>query len=485
MTRFSLPEYRRRFAEECEANSDSFETNNGDIVLDEHQQRTMIKAAEALVGGQSEFSIVHPCGSGKTILEAALVKSSQEAKNGLSAIQRNRRKDLIITVERSLMAGIRDQIERVIGREIGIWGNREKKLEPGIVIASIQALQHHGHNLEELAPENVSLVIGDEADKFITENRAGIIDQFRNAVKIGLTATPQWPDKRHISTVWGDPVDTMSLREGIERGINASALFYMYRIDVNGDNIPVERGDYQNKALGKAMKSAQIESAICNIYDQFPRRERKNYPTLIYVPTLQILEDLQRRMRHQFGNLQISSWNGNTSSRVLENETQQFQEGDLDILILCEMGGRGLNLPRARLLIDASPTLSRNKLEQRHGRVLRTIRPGSPEAAAGFQKRFSTIYQILPEANRFRPVTLLDVLRIPLGEYTPGKLLPIGNGGNHGPGDDPEVRRLVRHFKSRPIRSDISLIEASDLRDILTREDLPTLNEDGSLFFYR
>ncbi len=485
MTRFSLPEYRRRFAEQCEANSKSFETNEGEVILEEHQQEAMQKAVEALLEGRTEFSIVHPCGSGKTILEAALIKSSQEAKGRLLAVERNSRKDLILTVERALMTGIREQIGKVYGRDVGIFGNGKKELEPGVVIASIQALQHHSNNLDRwFDPTRVSLVIGDEAHKFITENRAAVVNQFRNAIKIGLTATPEYPDERNITDVWSQPVHNMTLRQGVERNINVPALFYMFRNEVNGDNIPRQRGDYQRDALGKALKSVDIENAICDIYDQLPREDRSDYPALIYVPTLQIMDDVVNTMQRRFGNIRIEAWKGKTKSRKITEDREDFRRGRIDVLVLCEMGGLGLDLPRARFLIDAHPTLSKLKLEQRHGRILRTIRPGSLEAETGFEKNWATIYQILPKANSFQhPVTFLDILGVDPKEYEPHGLLPATDGRPRNPSDDHEVRRWVEHFKSRPIRSNMTLLEASDLRDIVRRDDLPSL--DDNFFVYR
>lgn len=485
MTRFSFPEYRRRLADNCENYSEGIETPNGEeIIFDEHQEEGLIASADAISSGARNFSVVHPTGTGKTLEEAALIKASQEAKSVISAVERDKRKDLILTVERSLMAGIRDEIERVLGREVGIFGDGKKKTSPGVIVASIQALQYHGHDLHEsFDPEKVTLVIGDEADKYITENRAAVVDQFPNALKIGFTATPEWPDKRNVTRVWGNIVHRLLLREGMERGVNVPALFYILENEVNGDNIPRERGDYQRNALGKALKAVQIENAICDIYDTLPRAERREYPALVYVPTLQILEDVRSRMRSRFGNIRIASWNGRTKSAELVEDIRNFRRGGIDVLILCEMGGRGLNLPRARFLIDASPTLSPNKLEQRHGRILRTIRPGSPEAETGFEKNFSTIYQIVPQANSFQnPVTFLDILQIEAEDYEPHHLLPARNGRRRGPGDDPEIRRWVRHFKERPIRSNMRLLGSSDLREILRRRDLPTL--DDNFFVY-
>ena len=469
--------------------------------LDAHQQDGMLEAAVALADGKTSFAIVHPGGSGKTVLESGIIQASQDAKALLAVyddlIDKNEleAKDIVIAVERSLMQGIRDHLELALGKEVGVWGAGKKDLEPNVIVTTIQSLQHNKGGLTQyLNPKQVSLLIGDEADKYLTPARRELLNRFRNAIKIGLTATPEMKDGRHIDDLWQETVHELDLREGIRRGINVPPLFYMYQADVDGDKIRLSRDDYQKASLAAAMKSVEIEAAIPEIYSQMvPSNRRKDFPTLVYLPSVATVHATTDRLRQVFDGqgLTISSWTGDISTDRLNGEIDSFQCGGIDILTLCEMGGRGLNLPRARCIIDAYPTLSANKLEQRHSRALRKIRPGTGLEQEGFQKDFALIAQILPRSNSFRPLTLLDVLDC-WPDYQPGRVLGFqqrpgaGLGSPGMPSKSDEVAEIVANIRAHQLHTRVKLMEHVDVLQVLenqvTLDDIPQADADGFIY---
>ena len=481
--------YPDLFADELLKRSEGLRVPGSDpITFDSHQEEAMLAVAIAVSDGERKFSVVHPGGSGKTVLEAGIVQASQAAKKKLGEAAEGT-KDLVLTVERSLITNVREHLEATLGEEVGQWGMGERNLDPKVIVASVQALQRQGESLRDhLNLSRVSLVLGDEADKYLTKSRIALLNKFRGAYRIGLTATDEWSDGRHIDMAWGQTLHKLRLMEGIRRGINVPPLFYMYEADVDGDSINVSGGDYDHSSLASAMKSVEIEMAIPEIYKTMvPTNRRKDFPTMVFVPSVNTLHATTERLQKEFDGtgLNISSWYGGTPNEQVINDTAAFDRGELDMLVLCEMGGRGLNLPRARCLIDAYPTLSKNKLEQRHSRVLRRIREGSPLEKEGFQKGFANIAQILPRSNSFRPVTLLDILD-QWANYQPGQM--IGRGGGKGNPDlappyAAEVAEIVQHIKAHPVRSRVSLIEHVDiLKEIQSFEDIPQADEDGFIY---
>lgn len=485
--------YQDRFTDECLKRTDVIKLADGSqYTLDEHQQDGMLETAIALESGKKSFSIVHPGGSGKTVIEAGIVQASQAAKKGLPEEEMDSdSKDVIIAVERSLMSGIRDHLELALGQEVGIWGGGHKDLEPGVIVTSIQSLQRNKGSLaEQLEPEQVSLLIGDEADKYLTKARTKILQAFRGAIKIGLTATPEWSDGRHINQVWGEVIHHLSLKEGIMRGINVPPLYYMYEADIDGDSISISGDDYEKASLAAAMKSVEIETAIPEVYKQMvPSNRRKDFPTLVYVPSVATLQATEERLKAEFPGLNVTAWSGDIATDRLNGEIGSFQRGALDILVLCEMGGRGLDLPRARCIIDGYPTLSANKLEQRHSRALRRIRQGTAVEREGFKKDFALIAQILPKSNSFRPLTLLDVLDC-WPDYRPGRVLGFRNlaGTNvlSGPPEQSEVEEIASNIRSTQVRSQLTLLENVDvlkaLQERVSFEDLPVADDEGFIY---
>lgn len=217
-----------------------------------------------------------------------------------------------------------------------------------------------------------------------------------------------------------------------------------------------------------------------------PKDQHKKWPALVYVPSVATVKRVKKTLQEKFPNHKITSWTGDsTTSKRLQREIKAFQSGEIDILVLCEMGGRGLNLPRARCIIDAYPTLSANKLEQRHARALRKIRKGSIAYEQGFDKPDAHIVQILPKSNSFRPRTLMDLLDV-WSNYKPGQVLLKGGAGGDGSGCPPlqeEVDEIVENMKKHPLHSKVTLLESVDvLHEIKLREDLPMADKDGFIY---
>jgi len=487
------PNERKKFqatlANECINNAERLVDSNGDhrFALDAHQQDATEQIVYALGEQKNRFSIVHAGGSGKTVLEAGIVQASQRAKKTLDGSLENSQ-DLVLTVERALMGSVREHIQS-LGVDVGVWGGGEHVKDRPVLVTSIQALQQNKKDLKKLIdPDNIALILGDEADKFITPARRKILDAFTAAQRIGFTATPQWPDGRHIEGTWGEIIHRLSLKEAIRSGIDVNALYTLYDANFNVEDLNIQGDDFEPKSLDAAMKSVQIEMAIPKIYEDLVPPERvKEWPTLVYVPSVATVRRTVERLRQKFPHLTVSYWVGNeTTDKALKDGRLDFSEGKTDILVLCEMGGRGLDLPRARVIIDAYPTLSTTKLEQRHSRALRKVRPGSALDKEGFHKPFAQIAQILPKSNTFRPVTLMDVLG--WGTYKPGRLFNVGGEGRNTDGvghpEDEEVEKLVQRIKSRRgLRCNVTLMERVDLlQEIRLRDEFPMEDEEGFIY---
>ena len=471
---------------------------NQALQLEAHQRDAMLEVAIALQDEHryKAFSIVHCCGSGKTVLEANIVGASQDAKSDLG-INEDRR-DIILTTERALIEVIRNQFGALGFDDLGVWGAGEKILDRPIVLATIQALQHNRRKLGKLLPlDRIDLVIGDEADSYLTGQRKKVIEQLDGALRVGLTATPKWRDGRDISEIWGPKIHEMRLSEGIARGINTPPLWVLYEANLDEDTLKIRSDDYEPKTLAAAMKHAEIHKAIPEIYRAIiPAERRKEFPTLVYVPNTYLVETVASTLKEQFESegIKVHYWTGETTSTPEQREDiQTFLRGEIQILVLCEMGGRGMDLPAARFLIDAYPTLSPTKLEQRHGRVLRRIREGSPLHQAGFRKDFAVVAQIHPKSNAFRPICLPDILGKEAWEQAVhGKVLGRSGKGLVGPPWLIEVEELQKRIERQKPSIYISLIKQLDVYRKIVRGDELEINphlkkfyeEDSKGFFH-
>ncbi|HLC76051.1 MAG TPA: DEAD/DEAH box helicase family protein [Candidatus Peribacterales bacterium] len=448
--------------------------------LEDHQQETTQKILFALKQQRRQsLSAVASCGSGKTLVEINLIGASQAAKNQLGI--NDKTKDLLVTVGRAPVEGVRQQFTD-LGIDTGLWSGGERDLDHPVIVAGIHALQmaQSRRELKKLLPPGtLDLLIVDEADCFLTPFRRKIVQSLHPHIKVGLTATPIWPDGRSITDEFGPQVDELDLREGILKGINANPEVMFYESQIREEDLKIRKGDYDQGVLEAAWKHAELHLAIPEVYEHLVgESDRKKFPTLVYVPSVNLVQATTKSLNQQFGEkIKIVGWDGkNTSTSKMKDDMEAFKKGEIQMIVLCEMGGRGMNLENAMLLIDAYPTMSLNKLTQRHGRVLRKVREGSILWNNGWRKNKAFIAQIVPKALKYRPALFTDIL----GGYQQFmQLKGEGEGAGGTPPEDPiDILRKRIEGKKPPTR--VSLIKKIDALDIIQRRvDLPQEDETG------
>ncbi len=476
--------YREAFLEELGGNLNHLphaDPKEPGLKFDRHQREANQNILDAVEGKRADLCTVACCGSGKTAVEIGLIRSSQRAKQRLGI--NGERKDLVITVGRAPAEAIREQFSD-LGYETGLWMGGKRELEPPVIIANVHALQLSlvRKQLHRLLPQGtIDLAIYDEADCFLTEHRKEIHKALDARIGIGLTATPEWPDGRHIEELFGREVHRLSLREGILRGINAKPDFYLYEAGIDEDTLHIRKGDYDPTILAAALRQAEIHRAIPEVYrDLIPETRRHEWPTLVYVPSVKLAQETQKTLTDTFPDLTVTVWTGEDmrSSRGLQKGMETFKKGEIDILVLCEMGGRGMNLENARVLIDGYPTLSLNKLEQRHGRVLRKIRPGGSALwNQGVRKEQAIIAQIIPQNRRHRrPALFTDVI----GGYQEYHQMQEHFGESTGAPKSDMIDEIRRRIESRKPTHFVRLIEHINVvHEIKRIDELPHSDDTG------
>ncbi len=478
MERPDISTYRARLAEECLRRSDRLADVNGNPIydLELHQSEAMVGIADALNEGENSALVVQSGGTGKTLLISGLVQASRAADRD-EVYQ-----DIVLAPERAIITNIRSHFD-ALGIDYSLYAKGERPLDRQVVLSTIQACVLGQKNKTlPFNPSKVGLIIGDEADLHITDKRRKTINDIGpNAFRLGLTATPNRLDNRDITEVWGKIIHKLSINQAITLGLVVSPVYYLLEASIDGDKIPINRGDYERRALSLAMKHIEIEKAIPDVLKKFvPESFRKDFATLVYVPSVKLAKIVAKNLQASFGEegLRVSQWDSQMSNDRLNLEIEALQNGSLDIVVLCEMGGRGLNVPRVGTIIDADPTTSFARVEQRDARCMR-------KSHIGFEKSAALIIQIIPQSNHFRPVTMMDVLS-GQKEYEPGILL----SGDRVPDDTLplqllqrqkiELRKLLLNGRLSPALKIIEKFEMANRTKLLS--ELPIADENGFFF---
>jgi superfamily II DNA or RNA helicase len=493
-------DYLTRLSAQCLAQSSNvrhFSTNANLARLDDHQTDAMENIAGGIDGAITSKTqdirmlINHCCGSGKTWVQTNLAIASRRVRAQLGNIEG---KDLLVVTERAPLLQLEDYCNKA-GLDAGVWGAGRRILDRPTLITTIQALQVNRKNLKRILGEKAHLLIGDEADLYMTAARKGVVDDVPALLKVGFTGTAELPDGRHASDTWGEVVSSLSLRDGILQGKNVPPYYYLYGANIDESSFEMKGEDYDPTTISAALSQVEIWNALPDLYERLiPIDKRKELQALVCLPTTELVRSVTEEFQQRYKNLEIRYWTGeDTSSDALEQDIETFDQQNVHILSLCEMGGRSLNFVTARVMFDCYPTQSRRKFEQRVARVMRRVWPGSDLYKQGIRKDTCSIVQIVPtrrrESHYFRPVTLPDIL----GEDTwsdaqAGR--PLLASRRAGTSDDAgaplhsDIVDLRDQILDQDPRYTLQLIQELDvLRELRTRGNLPRADLGGGKFY--
>lgn len=380
------------------------------IILDPHQRAGYEAVRGILVPTAARsHNLIMACGSWKTWMEVGLLVASWESKWKLQIDQ----PDLLIYTEQAIKTGILDTIEEQ-GIDFWIWEGGKKPNDRSVIVASVQVLQRSQERLWKLLPLDMPLIVWDEADLLVTEKRIDLLRGFRG-IKFGFSATDVWPDGRSICDAWGETIYRYDLAQAIADGIVLRPQYQLIQSSVSLDALPRSSGDYPIEILDKVLIEAEVYSGIVSAYDSVVGREKmKTHPTIVAVPSVNLVRRTSQAFREKYGrDISIRWWTWEDStSKTVGMDIEEYKWWEVDVLIVCQMGWRGMNLPNARVMIDASCTASLTKISQLHPRVMRRDR-NNP-----WLKPDCIIIQIVPTTKKWKPKTFYDVIEYAISTRT-------------------------------------------------------------------
>ena len=196
-----------------------------------YQQIAINRAVEAIAKGQYRILLVMATGTGKTYTAFQIIHrlwKSGTKKRILFLADRN---SLIDQTKRGDFKHFKDRMTVIRKKSI------DKAFE--IYLALYQGLTNYDEDTDayrEFSPDFFDLIVIDECHRGSAATDSAwrvILDYFKNATHIGLTATPKETNTTSNIEYFGEPVYTYSLKQGIEDGFLAP--YKVIRIGINVD----------------------------------------------------------------------------------------------------------------------------------------------------------------------------------------------------------------------------------------------------------
>lgn len=347
-----------------------------DLILRPHQTRLRELVHHQFRLGHRKVCAVLPTGAGKRYM--GVYWCGQAAKQG--------KRSLVATDRKLLVQQMAREMER-FGVDCGvIMANEPRSPAFPAQVASIQTVQRRYFQQPEGMPA-ADLVLIDECHKALDAYTTLMsLPAYADSLWVGLTATPVDAQGRTLAE--GRMYDAM-VEGATNSQLIAEGMLVPTRVwcpsepDLQG--VKIERGEYVQGDLGRRVESVTLFADVFREVAKWPDRK-----WLVFPPGVAYARGLAK----QFSSCGVSAEviEANTSSTDRRRILNDFETGDLRMLISVDVLREGFDAPIASAGIDLQPNRQLRTFWQKVGRVKRTY-PGKEYAVwidmAGNLARFT------------------------------------------------------------------------------------------------
>lgn len=344
--------------------------------------------------------IILPPRTGKTVVAGHIIDRAELAAT------------FIVPTRTLLEQTVRELARQVPGVKIGSYGGgHDHVVAHGVNVTTYAMLHAHAATLP-VELRRAALVFVDEAHHAMTAARSTLLATAfdRLAVRVALTATPDYNAERRLERYFPDLVHEVTLEEAIALGLLAPLRAWVVEVDADASRVRFVAGDYESEGLGRLMSTAPFFRAV-ELFRYDP--DNAHRPCLIACGSRQQAHDLWRYLRSHrpAGTRSPALVLGDTPRAVRERLLARFESGAIDTLIQVGVLIEGWSSPRCKLLLDLAPSTSRVRATQKYFRVM--TRDGDAQAR---------IVVLLPTNLPAAPVLPIDLFGA-LPDFVHGRLV--------------------------------------------------------------
>lgn len=322
---------------------------------------------------------VLPTGGGKTVCFSYL---AHEHSGAVAAVVH--RKEILGQISQSLARfAVRHRIvappaviRRIRRRHLKEFGKSFVDASAQAGVVSVQTLTSKSAERDAGLQgwvRQVSLAIFDEGHHYVKRGQWGRgVELFNHAKVLLVTATPERADKLGLG------VDSDGFAEIMVEGPSTGWLVkqgylsrFIYKApasDLNVDNLPVTAsGDFNVKELRKRVVESHLVGDTVSHYQRFADGKR----AIVFATDVATAGEIADAFK--LAGVPAAALSGETEPGERDSAIDQFERGDLLVLVNVDLFDEGFDVPGVDAVILARPTESLGKFLQMVGRVLRPV----------------------------------------------------------------------------------------------------------------
>lgn len=331
------------------------------FTLHEYQQRA-VSSAWAGLEDERRALVYLATGLGKTVVAGRVVTKFLKRAPQARVLVIAHTSDLIEQLERSMWRDIpKDVPTRLVS------GQSKPDDLPGVTFAVLPTAADYVS--KGFKPD---LLIVDEAHHVgETGHYADIFRRLPDVPRLGVTATPWRGDQFDIESVFGEPVVTVSISEGMRLGYLAGVHYRLFSDNIDWDFVhDASEHDYSIKDLNKRLfipeRDEAIRDHLIGVWDQVV-----NPRAIVFCQTIQHAEAMAEMLSRVPGWGSTQAVHGGLKKRERRARILDFRAGTSPILTSVDLLNEGVDVPDVNILVFARVTHSRRIFVQQLGRGLR------------------------------------------------------------------------------------------------------------------
>lgn len=274
-----------------------------------YQQIAINRTVEAIAKGQDRILLVMATGTGKTYTAFQIIHRLWKSRTKKRILFLADRNALIDQTRRGDFKHFKDKMTVVKHRMI------DKSYEVYLALyQGLSGVDEEANAYKQFSPEFFDLIVIDECHRgSASEDSAWreILNYFKKATHIGLTATPKETNKVSSSEYFGDPLYTYSLKQGIDDGFLAPYRVVRVNLNVDAEGWRPEQGKtdkdgnevkdrvYNRKDFDRNLVIEERTQAVARKLNEFLKGYDRFAKTIVFCTDI----DHAGRMRSALSNL--------------------------------------------------------------------------------------------------------------------------------------------------------------------------------------
>lgn len=335
---------------------------SGAPTLRPYQRDVIARIGVEVSSGRRRVLLIAPTGAGKTVIAAEIIHEAV-AKAQRVLFLAHRRELVRQTSEKLYAAGVDHGI---------VQAGFPTRPGERVQVASIATLHARAVRSKAIDIPPAELVIVDEAHHARARTYQRLLQEYPQAVIIGMTATPCRGDGRGLGNAFDALVECPSVAELIAEGYLVGTRVYApSRPDLAG--VRVERGDYVESQLAARVDTPQLVGGIVEHWHKLAERRRSVVFATGVAHSVHLRDEFRR------SGVLAEHIDGGTAVEERDAILRRLAAGEIELVTNCMVLTEGWDQPEVSCLVLARPTKSIGLFRQMAGRVLRPA-PGKDHA---------------------------------------------------------------------------------------------------------